>query len=226
MLYQIPEVIDQQELAHIREQLAQVNWSDGRGSAGYLSGAVKNNEQLPDDHPLGRQLSELILRKLDQNPLFTSAALPKKILPPLFNRYCSAQTYGPHVDGAVRPLAGTPLRVRTDLSATLFLTEPEDYEGGELCIEDTFGERPVKLKAGDMVLYPGSSIHQVTPVTRGERLAAFFWIESMVRQDSRRGILFELDQNIQSLARRDANQPELVRLAGVYHNLLREWSDT
>lgn len=225
MLVHIPAVLDDAMLDRCRTALADVDWQDGRGSAGYLSRSVKQNEQLPDQHSVARDLGGLILTSLDRNPLFTSAALPARILPPLFNRYAGGQTYGRHVDGAIRPLADSALRVRTDLSATLFLTAPERYDGGELVIEDSYGAREIKLAAGDMVLYPGTSVHHVTPVTRGERLAAFFWVQSMVREDSQRRILFDLDQSIQRLATDHPGHASLVDLAGVYHNLLRTWAD-
>lgn len=225
MLIQIPQVLDAETVALCRRELEQADWEDGRGSAGYLSRAVKHNGQLPDQHPLARKLGELILRALDQNQLFTAAALPMKIVPPLFNRYTGEQHYGRHVDGAIRPVAGVPLRVRTDLSATLFLTSPKDYDGGELTIEDTYGPRQIKLAAGDMVLYPGTSVHRVEPVTRGTRLASFFWVQSMVRSDSQRSILLELDKAIQKVASDTPEQEALVDLAGVYHNLLRNWGD-
>jgi len=226
MLIQLPGVLDAQALAACRKALDTVEWSDGRGSAGYLSSAVKNNKQLPDQHPVALDLGEMIIRALDGNPRFTAAALPSKIVPPLFNCYENRGDYGRHVDGAIRPITGTPHRVRTDLSATLFLSEPDSYEGGELVIEDSFGPTEVKLRAGDMVLYPGTSIHGVKPVTRGKRLAAFFWIQSMVRSDQQRSILFELDNAIQEIARVTPDQAALTNLAGVYHNLLREWADT
>lgn len=226
MLVQIPAVLDAAQLQHFRQTLATVQWSDGRGSAGYLSQQVKHNLQLPDDHPVARKLGETILRTLDGNPLFTSAALPQKLVPPLFNCYGAQQNYGRHVDGAIRPVKGTPLRVRTDISATLFLSDPQTYDGGELLIEDSYGTRQIKLAAGDMVLYPGTSVHSVTPVTRGQRLAAFFWIQSMVREDHKRTILFELDRSIQKLATDNPGQAALTDLAGVYHNLLRLWADS
>lgn len=222
----IPGVLDAGQLRQCREALDSAEWIDGRDTAGYLSGRVKNNAQLPETHPVARKLGGMILDVLDANPLFVSAALPLKVVPPLFNRYTGGQAYGGHIDGAVRPVAGTPHRVRTDLSATLFLSAPEDYDGGELVIEDRLGNRSIKLAAGDMVLYPGTSIHHVTPVTRGVRLAAFFWIQSMVREDSQRDILFELDTAIQRLGRDLPEHKSLVSLAGCYHNLLRLWTDT
>ncbi|MDT8398533.1 MAG: Fe2+-dependent dioxygenase [Pseudomonadales bacterium] len=226
MLIRIPQVLGAEELALCRRELLQADWSDGRHSAGYLSRTVKNNRQLPDDHPVARKLGELVMQALERNDVFTAAALPMKLVPPLFNRYSDHQAYGRHVDGAIRPVAGTHLRVRTDLSATLFLSASEDYDGGELVIEDTFGPRSVKLPAGDLVLYPGTSVHHVQPVTRGVRLASFFWIQSMVRLDQQRSILFELDTAIQKLATADPTQSVLTDLAGVYHNLLRTWADS
>jgi PKHD-type hydroxylase len=226
MLVQIPKVLDAAQLQLFRAELGAVEWSDGRGSAGYISQQVKHNLQLPDDHPVAAKLGATILRSLGSNALFTSAALPHKMVPPLFNCYSGGQTYGRHVDGAIRPVPGTPHRVRTDVSATLFLSDPSTYDGGELIIEDTFGPRSVKLVAGDMVLYPGTSVHSVTPVTRGVRLAAFFWIRSMVRDDPKRLLLFELDRAIQKIATDQPGQSALTDLAGVYHNLLRLWADS
>lgn len=225
MLIRIPQVLDRDALAICRRELETADWSDGRGSAGYLSQAVKNNQQLPDNHPVARKLGELILNALDGHQLFTSAALPMKMVPPLFNCYEENQAYGRHIDGAIRPITGTPHRVRTDLSATLFLSDPDSYEGGELVIEDTYGVRGVKLPAGDMVIYPGTSVHRVKLVTRGTRLASFFWIQSMVRDDSQRTLLFQLDKAIQKIAARDPTEAALTDLAGVYHNLLRSWAD-
>lgn len=226
MLVHVPGVLTPEDLHGFRRELQAVQWSDGRGSAGYLSQRVKRNQQLPDSHPLARKLGERILRSLADNPLFTAAALPLKILPPLFNRYDNSETYGRHVDGAIRTMSGTPLRVRTDLSATLFLSDPDSYEGGELEVEDTYGPRQIKLPAGDLVLYPGTSVHRVLPVTQGTRLASFFWIQSMVREDHKRSMLFELDRAIQRAALDHPEQEALTDLAGVYHNLLRLWADT
>jgi PKHD-type hydroxylase len=226
MLITIPGVLSAEEVASCVAQLHSAPWADGRESAGYLSQAVKNNAQLPDTDPTGRQLGDTILRRLEKNSLFFAAALPLKVLPPLFNRYAGEQAYGRHIDGAIRPVAGTAQRLRTDLAATLFLTSPESYDGGELVVQDTFGERAVKLAAGDLVLYPGTSVHRVAPVTRGERLAAFFWIQSMVRDVTQRSILFSLDNAIQQLAKDVPRHAALVELAGVYHNLLRAWADS
>ncbi len=226
MLIHLTQVLSKEELAQCRAALENVEWADGRGSAGYLSRAVKNNRQLPDNHPVARELGELVVRALDRNERFTAAALPLKLVPPLFNCYEGGGEYGRHVDGAIRPITGTPHRVRTDLSATLFLSDPDTYTGGELVIEDSLGPAEIKLPAGDMVLYPGTSVHGVKPVTAGRRLAVFFWIQSMVRSDAHRVILYELDKAIQQVAVASPDQPALTNLAGVYHNLLREWADT
>jgi PKHD-type hydroxylase len=226
MLLNIPNVLDAGKIEECHQALEAAEWSDGKATAGYLSSRVKNNVQLPEGHPVARKLGGMILDALDVNQLFISAALPLKVLPPLFNRYSGGQSYGGHIDGAVRPVFGTPHRLRTDLSATLFLSPPESYDGGELVIEDRFSPRRVKLAAGDMVLYPGTSVHHVEPVTRGVRVAAFFWIQSMVRDEAKRDILFGLDTALQRLGRDVANHPSLVEIAGCYHNLLRLWSDT
>jgi PKHD-type hydroxylase len=225
MLLSIPQILDTEQVEHCRTALASANWADGRHSAGYLSRSVKSNAQLPDTDPTARALGETILAALEKNALFTSAALPLKVLPPLFNRYSEGEAYGRHIDGAIRPVGGTAHRVRTDLSATLFLSTPESYDGGELVVQDTFGERSTKLAAGDMVLYPGTSVHRVKRVTRGVRLAAFFWIQSMVRDNTQRTLLFELDTAIQRLAADVPQHAALIDLAGVYHNLLRCWAD-
>jgi PKHD-type hydroxylase len=226
MLIVIPGVLSPAQIKECGDTLAAAQWSDGRETAGYLSARVKQNEQIPEGSKIAHRLGSLILDELDKNALFISAALPLKVLPPLFNRYQGGGSYGGHVDGAVRPVHGTPHRIRTDLSATLFLSAPEDYEGGELVIEDTFGERRVKLQAGDMVLYPGTSVHRVEPVTKGARLAAFFWIQSMVREDQKRVLLFEMDTALQRLGGASPDDPAVVKLMGVYHNLLRLWADT
>jgi len=226
LLLRIPGVLSATVAAECRTALEGAAWADGRNSAGYLSQAVKDNAQLPDTDPTARRLGDGILTALEKNALFTSAALPLKVLPPLFNRYSGNQAYGAHVDGAIRPVAGTAHRIRTDLSATLFLSDPASYDGGELVVRDASSEQGVKFAAGDMVLYPGTSVHRVAPVTRGVRFAAFFWIQSMVRDATQRGVLFELDTAIQRLARDVPGNPALVDLAGVYHNLLRVWADT
>jgi PKHD-type hydroxylase len=225
MLIRIPGVLSPEQVVEFRRQLERADWQDGRGSAGYLSKRVKQNRQLADSDPLGRVLGEQILRALQGTPQFVSAALPARILPPLFNSYGPGETYGPHVDGAIRPVTGTPHRIRTDVSATLFLSDPGDYEGGELVIEDAFGPRSIKLPAGDLLLYPGTSIHHVTPVTRGRRLASFFWIQSMVRDAQQRAMLYELDQAIQQVAAQQGEGSPETTLANIYHNLLRLWAE-
>jgi PKHD-type hydroxylase len=226
VLIEIEQVLGEDDVQTLLNELTAATWSDGRGSAGYLSRGVKNNEQLPDDDPLTLELGKRVLAALETNATFVAAALPLKIVPPLFNRYQESREYGPHIDGAIRPVAGTPHRIRTDLSATLFLSAPDSYEGGELVVEDTAGRREVKLDAGDLVLYSGGSVHHVLPVTRGTRYAVFFWIQSMVRGGAERQLLFDLDCTIQALSASGAEQTELVRLAGIYHNLLRLWADT
>ena len=227
MLIQIPKVLSAEQAGQFHQSLMQADWADGRGTAGYLSTRVKDNAQLPELHPLAIQFGKKILEALGNNALFRSAALPLKIVPPLFNRYSGGQTYGSHVDGGMRPVAGSSQSVRTDLSATLFLSNPADYDGGELIIEDSFGHRSVKLEAGALVLYPSTSVHRVTPVTRGSRLASFFWIQSMVRGNEQRALLYEIDSIVQKLGGAgEAQHEEALRLAGVYHNLLRFWADS
>jgi len=226
MLVRIPQVLGAQQVKDCRAALETADWSDGRATAGYLSARVKDNAQVPEGSPVARRLGEMILDALDRNQLFISAALPLKVVPPLFNRYAGGQAYGGHVDGAIRPVLGTPHRVRTDLSATLFLSEPSEYDGGDLVVQDLAGETRVKFPAGDMVLYPGTSVHRVEPVTRGVRLASFFWIQSMVREDAKRDLLFQLDTGLQQLGSDAPGHAAVVQLMGVYHNLLRLWSDT
>jgi PKHD-type hydroxylase len=225
MLLQIPNVLTAEQVRFGRDLLLGASWVDGRVTAGHQSGRAKYNMQLPEDSPEAVELGDLILAALEQNSLFVSAALPSKVFPPLFNRYAGGQNFGTHVDNAIRQVTGTPHKVRTDLSATLFFSEPSEYEGGELVIEDNYGIQKVKLAAGSMILYPASSLHHVTPVTRGERLASFFWIQSMVRDDGQRTLLFDLDTSIQRLAASIPDDPSVVQLTGVYHNLLRRWAD-
>jgi PKHD-type hydroxylase len=227
MLLHIPQVLDAGELARCRERLAQAPWVDGRITAGYQSAQAKHNRQLPESDALARELGALVQEAAGRHPTFFAAALPRRIYPPLFNRYEGGQSFGNHVDNAIRyDRRATPAEpVRTDLSATLFLAGPDEYDGGELVIEDTYGTHAVKLPAGDLVLYPGSSLHHVTPVTRGARIASFFWIQSLVRSAEQRRTLFDLDVAIQQLTARVPDAPELVQLTGVYHNLLRAWSD-
>lgn len=225
MLLHIPDVLTDEQVAQARQALDQAEWVDGRVTAGHQSARAKDNMQLPEDHPVARQLGDTVLAALQQSPLFIGAALPLKVFPPLFNRYSGGQSFGTHVDNAIRQVAGTPHRVRTDLSATLFLSAPEEYGGGELSVEDTYGVQSVKLPAGHMILYPATSLHHVRPVTRGTRIASFFWIQSMVRDDGQRTLLFDLDSTIQQLAREAPDHPAAVRLTGIYHNLLRQWAD-
>ena len=225
MLLQIPEVLTSEQVAHARRLLDGANWVDGRVTAGRQSAQVKDNEQLPEDHPVARELGDMVLGALQQSPLFASAALPLRVFPPLFNRYRGGQSFGSHVDNAIRQISGTPLRIRTDLSATLFLAQPDEYDGGELVVEDTYGVHQVKLPAGHMVLYPSTSLHHVRPVTRGARIASFFWIQSMLRDDGERTLLFDLDNAIQRLTVDLPDHPAAVQLTAVYHNLVRRWAD-
>lgn len=222
MLIVIKSVLTKEQLASFGERLKEAEWADGKLTAGVQSGGVKNNQQLPELGPTARQLGQEVLNALGQSPLFLAAALPQRIYPPLFNRYQGGQHFGVHVDNAIRPITGTREVMRTDLSATLFLADPESYDGGELEIETEFGAQAVKLSAGDMVLYPASSLHQVKPVTRGARLACFFWVQSLVADSRVRGTLFDLDQSIQQLgAELGVQHQQVVTLTGVYHNFLR-----
>jgi len=205
--------------------LQEANWVDGRVTAGHQSAGAKNNMQLPEGSPVARELSDTILAALGKNALFISAALPLRVFPPLFNRYEGGQSFGTHVDNAIRQVMDTPHRVRTDLSATLFLSSLDEYDGGELVVEDTYGVHSVKLPAGHMILYPSTSLHHVQPVTRGARIASFFWIQSMVRDAGERTLLFDLDLSIQNINRESRNGDAAVRLTGIYHNLLRRWAD-
>ncbi len=225
MLLVIPGVLSADQLQEAQRALACAPWQSGKVTAGAQSAAVKHNRQLPEDDPLARQLGQWILQALGHHPLFLAAALPAQILPPLFNCYGPGEGFGLHVDNAIRPFGQGQL-LRTDISATLFFSEPGDYDGGELCIETGFGAQAVKLAAGDMVIYPSTSLHRVNPVTRGERRAAFFWLQSLVRDETQRANLFDLDQSIQSLSHTLGNQhPDVLRLTGVYHNLIRRWAD-
>ncbi|MDE2305371.1 MAG: Fe2+-dependent dioxygenase [Gammaproteobacteria bacterium] len=225
MLLQIPGALSAEQVAQCRRSLAEIDWIDGRATAGHLSMSVKHNDQIREDHPVAARLGRLIQGALEQNPLFVSGALPAKIVPPIFNRYSVGQSYGPHIDGSIRSANDGAGRIRTDVSATLFLCEPDEYDGGELLIEDTYGSHSVKWPAGHLVLYPASSVHQVRPVTRGTRIAAFFWIQSMVREDARRRMLFDLDQNIQRLRRDVPEHGAALELTALYHNLMREWAE-
>ena len=224
MLLQIPDVLSVEQVAQVRRRLDEAEWVDGRVTAGHQSARVKDNRQLPEDHPVSREIGELIMAALGRNPLFLSAALPLRVFPPLFNRYEGGQSFGNHVDNAIRHAANGS-RLRTDLSATLFLSEPEEYDGGELVVEDTYGVHAVKLQAGHMVLYPAMSLHRVTPVSRGARVSSFFWVQSMIREDGERRLLFDLDTAIQRLTVDLPNHPAALQLTNVYHNLLRRWAD-
>ncbi|HRJ52530.1 MAG TPA: Fe2+-dependent dioxygenase [Candidatus Thiothrix moscowensis] len=227
MLICIPNVLTKEQVAFCRNKLNQAEWIDGKATTGTQPATVKSNVQIPQSSPVAHELGNVILDALANKPQFISAALPLKIFPPLFNRYENGGHFGIHTDGSVMTVPGTSVRVRTDVSATLFLAEPEAYEGGELVIEDNFGAQEVKLAAGDMVLYPATSLHQVRPVTSGARLASFFWMQSMVRDDGQRTLLYDLDQSIQELSLElGAGHPQTVKLAGIYHNLVRRWADT
>ena len=236
MLLRIPQVLTPDELAQIRQLILGADWADGRNTAGSQSGSVKNNLQLPEDLPAAQQARHLVSVALALNPMFVTGALPKSVYPPLFNRYgggAETNHFGNHIDNAVRTHAATARHVRTDISCTLFLSDPASYDGGELVVQDTYGEQRIKFEAGDLVMYPGTSVHRVEPVTRGERLACFFWIESMVRADAQRRLLYDMDMAITGLRRQDqarsapgaSDSPEVVRLTGCYHNLLRMWAD-
>lgn len=225
MLITIPSVLTASEIARFRQQLATASWQDGRTTAGSIATQVKRNQQLDDGQKVVQSLGRDILLRLSQHATFISAAIPDRIYPPKFNRYTGGQAYGQHVDAALMQIPDSPQTLRTDLSATLFLSDPEDYIGGELQIQTQFGQQSVKLAAGDMVLYPASSLHAVTPVIEGERVAAFFWIQSMVRECAQREMLYELDQSIQQLSHElGSGHHEVARLSGIYHNLIRRWA--
>jgi PKHD-type hydroxylase len=225
MLLHIPDVLTADQVAAIRARIDAAAWVDGNVTSGHQSAQAKRNEQLPEASAEAREMGELIAGALARNALFFSATLPRQVYPPLFNRYRGEMSFGDHVDGAMRVHPPTGRRIRTDISATLFLTPPERYDGGELVVEDTYGSHAVKLPAGHMVIYPASSVHRVTPVTRGERVSSFFWIESMVREDARRTLLFDMDMALVRLAHDTPGHPALVSLTGCYHNLLRTWGD-
>ncbi|HMV86128.1 MAG TPA: Fe2+-dependent dioxygenase [Blastocatellia bacterium] len=223
MLLHIPEILTEEQVAYCRRKLDAAEWVDGRVTAGHQSARAKDNEQLPEDHTVARELGDFIIAALERSPLFMTAALPAKVFPPLFNRYQGGQSFGNHVDNAIRQVTGTPFRLRTDLSATLFLAAPEEYDGGELVIEDTYGVHSVKLPTGHLILYPATSLHHVRTVTSGARIASFFWIQSMVRDDGERTLLFDLDMAIQRIGGEAPDHPSVLQLTGVYHNLLRRW---
>jgi len=227
MIVHIPNLLSGEQVAHARGVLSGTDWVDGKVTAGAQSAGTKHNLQVPENAPAARALGDMILTALGQNERFTSAALALRVFPPLFNRYDQGMNFGTHIDNAIRFVKGasSPIRVRTDMSATLFLTDPDDYDGGELVIEDTFGNHKVKLPAGDLVVYSATSRHHVTPVTRGCRWSSFFWIQSMIRDESARAMLFELDNAIQSLRKQVGDSEEVVSLTGLYHNLVRRWAD-
>jgi PKHD-type hydroxylase len=225
MLVQVPSLLSPGKLAAARALLERATWSDGRVTAGHQSAKAKANLQLPENCEAAAELRDIVLAALEHNALFIAAALPRHVFPPLFNRYEPGMVFGPHIDNAVRQIGNTAHRIRTDISATVFLTAPEDYDGGELIVEDTYGEHAVKLAAGDMILYPATSVHRVAPVTRGVRLASFFWIQSLVKDDGERTILFELDRSIAELSHAAPDSPALVRLTACYHNLVRRWAE-
>ena len=226
MLLVIPDLLDPAQTRECRDALARADWVDGRGTAGHAALKAKRNLQLAADDPLARQLGERILQALTAHPAFMSATLPLRVLPPRFNRYEGGGRYGFHIDNAVMNVPGAAPRIRTDVSSTLFFSDPDEYDGGELVIQDTYGEQRIKLPAGHLVVYPGTSLHQVTPVTRGARLASFFWTQSLVRDDAQRSLLYRMDQAIQSLTAKGGRDDEVAALIGVYHNLLRQWSET
>lgn len=225
MLLHIPRVLTESQIARGRALLEQAKWVDGRATAGHLSAWAKHNLQVAEGTPEARELGEVVVTALERTPLFMSAALPLRVFPPLFNRYEPGMTFGAHVDNAIRQVAGSPLRVRTDLSATLFLSAPEEYDGGDLVVDDTYGAHSVKLPAGDLILYPATSLHRVQAVTRGVRLASIFWVQSMVRDDGERGLLFDLDMAIGQVSEAQPDHPGIVALTSCYHNLLRRWAD-
>jgi PKHD-type hydroxylase len=228
MLLHVEHVLTSDQVAHCRAVLSAQDWVDGRVTAGEQSARAKNNLQVPEDAPAAREFGDMILTALGRNPAFVSAALPLRVFPPLFNRYDEGMAFDTHVDNAIRfaKTTGGPVRFRTDVSATLFLSDPADYDGGELIVEDAYGEHAIKLSAGDMILYPATSLHRVAPITRGSRWAAFFWVQSMVRADAQRSLLYDLDNAIQALsAKVGQGDPALVSLTGTYNNLLRMWSE-
>ncbi|HEX7731029.1 MAG TPA: Fe2+-dependent dioxygenase [Rhodanobacter sp.] len=225
MLLHIPDILDREQVARLRQALDAADWTDGRETVGAQGAEVKRNRQLPDASPLRQELGRIVLAALAKNPLYHAATLPLRTLPPRFNRYEGGGEYGMHVDGSVMALPNGE-QLRSDISCTLFLSGPDDYDGGELIVSDTYGEHEVKLPAGDAIIYPSSSLHRVQPVTRGARLAAFFWVQSLVRDDGRRRLLFELDASIQRLTATGADREAVLQLTGVYHNLLRQWAES
>ncbi|HET7663161.1 MAG TPA: Fe2+-dependent dioxygenase [Rhodanobacteraceae bacterium] len=226
MLVHIPEVLDAECIVAMRAKLEAADWADGRETVGPQGAQVKRNQQLPENSPLRQELGNVVLAALAQNSLYHAATLPQRTLPPRFNRYRDDGQYGFHVDGSVMALPDHSGQLRSDIACTLFINEPASYDGGELVISDTYGEHEVKLPAGDLIVYPASSLHRVAPVTRGARLAAFFWVQSLIRDDTRRRLLFELDASIRTLTAEGANRAAVLQLTGTYHNLLRMWAET
>ncbi|MGE0063418.1 MAG: Fe2+-dependent dioxygenase [Xanthobacteraceae bacterium] len=225
MMVRIPNVLTAEQVARCREVMTKAAWVDGKVTAGHQSSQVKNNLQLPESAPEARELGGMVLQALARSQLFTSAVLPKQVFPPLFNRYDAGMTFGAHVDNSVRSHAASGITIRTDVSSTLFISAPEDYDGGELVVEDTYGRHSVKLPAGDMIVYPATSLHHVTPITRGSRIASFFWTQSMIRDESKRSLLFDLDMAIMRVAGDHPQHASVVELTAVYHNLLRQWAE-
>ena len=225
MMLHIPEVLTPEQVARCRDVMTKADWVDGNVTAGHQSRKVKYNLQLPEESQEARELGDMVLRALYKSDLFMSAVLPHQVFPPLFNRYDAGMTFGAHVDNAIRTHPQQPIRIRTDVSATLFISAPEDYDGGELVVEDTYGSHEVKLPAGDLIIYPATSLHNVTPITRGSRIASFFWTQSLIRDVSKRALLFDLDMSIIQLTHDHPEHPSLVSLTSVYHNLLRQWAE-
>jgi PKHD-type hydroxylase len=226
MMVHIPNVLTSEQLAHCRAVMQRADWIDGAATAGHQSRKVKHNLQLPEDSEAARELGGIVMGALARNALFVSVVLPQQVFPPLFNRYDAGMVFGSHVDNAIREHAASSLRVRTDVSSTLFISAPEDYDGGELVVEDTYGNHSVKLPAGDMIVYPGTSVHNVTPITRGARIAAFFWTQSLIRDETKRALMFDLDMSIIALTRDHPEHPSVMQLTSIYHNLLRQWAQT
>src|SRR5665213_3440828 len=225
MMIHIPGVLNVEQVARCREVMTKAAWVDGRVTAGHQSAQVKFNLQLPEDAPEARELGDMVLSALGRSNLFMSAVLPKQVFPPLFNRYDVGMTFGSHVDNSIRGVPNSGMRIRTDVSSTLFISALEDYDGGELVVEDTYGQHSVKLPAGDMIVYPAASLHNVTPITRGARIASFFWTQSMIRDESKHSLLFDMDMAIIKLARDHPQHASVVELTSVYHNLLRQWAE-
>jgi PKHD-type hydroxylase len=225
MMVHVPKVLTAEQVARCRTVMEKAAWVDGRVTAGHQSAQVKNNLQLPEGTPEARDLGNMVIDALARSNLFMSAVLPKQVFPPLFNRYDAGMTFGSHVDNSIRGIPGTGMRIRTDVSTTLFISSPEDYDGGELVVEDTYGTHAVKLPAGDMIVYPATSLHHVTPITRGSRIASFFWTQSMIRDESKRSLLFDMDMAIIKLGRDHPEHASVVELTSVYHNLLRQWAE-